>query len=268
MNSGIEIRSWSQGDEVAHSDSRSFRPDSRCDRDRFRFGRQLGVCVRGLVFLAVHHEVDFGWRVLSRSLHASSTSSIAVRLGRLRRTFIALSVFQCCFSCCRWPSVCLLLLCFPFCLLSAPVLFCWSLKDHIKHLLSLSSIHLASLDIASGRPHNDHGIRNLRNLEIHLCQARRSGSQTSPGDSLGRILRGCVCNRSVTAAGEEATKKEVSNAYLSQLENNKIVKPSPNVLHALSLVYATSYEDLMRRAGYVSSDAIHRNIARSGYLCG
>jgi HTH-type transcriptional regulator, competence development regulator len=50
---------------------------------------------------------------------------------------------------------------------------------------------------------------------------------------------------------EEATKKEVSNAYLSQLENNKIVKPSPNILHALAGVYSTSYEDLMRRAGYV-----------------
>jgi HTH-type transcriptional regulator, competence development regulator len=52
---------------------------------------------------------------------------------------------------------------------------------------------------------------------------------------------------------EEATNKEVSNAYLSQLENNKITKPSPNILHALSVVYKTPYEDLMRRAGYVST---------------
>jgi hypothetical protein len=34
---------------------------------------------------------------------------------------------------------------------------------------------------------------------------------------------------------EEATGQEVSNAYLSQLENNKISKPSPNILHALGL---------------------------------
>ena len=59
-----------------------------------------------------------------------------------------------------------------------------------------------------------------------------------------------------TAAGltlrqvEDATDKEVSNAYLSQLENDKISKPSPNILHALSKVYSTSYEDLMERAGY------------------
>jgi len=84
----------------------------------------------------------------------------------------------------------------------------------------------------------------------------KPGGQISPDDSLGAHL-----TRLRNATGlslrqvEEATKKEVSNAYLSQLENNKIVKPSPNVLHALSVVYATSYEDLMRRAGYVSSDA-------------
>lgn len=54
---------------------------------------------------------------------------------------------------------------------------------------------------------------------------------------------------------EAATDNEVSNAYLSQLENNKIARPSPNVLHALARVYKTSYEDLMRRAGYISSDS-------------
>lgn len=54
---------------------------------------------------------------------------------------------------------------------------------------------------------------------------------------------------------EEATDQEVSNAYLSQLENNKISKPSPNILHALAGVYAASYEDLMKRAGYITSDA-------------
>ena len=53
---------------------------------------------------------------------------------------------------------------------------------------------------------------------------------------------------------EDATNKEVSNAYLSQLEKNKILKPSPNILHALARVYSTSYEDLMRRAGYIASD--------------
>ena len=50
---------------------------------------------------------------------------------------------------------------------------------------------------------------------------------------------------------EEATDKAVSNAYLSQFENGKIKKPSPNVLHSLSEVYAVPYEALMEKAGYL-----------------
>ncbi len=50
---------------------------------------------------------------------------------------------------------------------------------------------------------------------------------------------------------EEATGKAVSNAYLSQLENGKIKKPSPNVLHSLAEVYAVPYEALMEKAGYL-----------------
>lgn len=51
---------------------------------------------------------------------------------------------------------------------------------------------------------------------------------------------------------EEATGKEVSNAYLSQLETGKIAKPSPNILHSLAGVYDVSYEKLMERAGYIA----------------
>ena len=50
---------------------------------------------------------------------------------------------------------------------------------------------------------------------------------------------------------EEGTGKAVSNAYLSQLENGRIQKPSPNVLHSLSAVYAVPYEALMQKAGYL-----------------
>lgn len=51
---------------------------------------------------------------------------------------------------------------------------------------------------------------------------------------------------------EEATNKEVSNAYLSQLENGKIAKPSPHVLYSLSQALNVTYEDLMERAGYIA----------------
>jgi transcriptional regulator with XRE-family HTH domain len=50
---------------------------------------------------------------------------------------------------------------------------------------------------------------------------------------------------------EEATGKAVSNAYLSQLENGRIQKPSPNVLHSLAAVYGVPYEALMEKAGYL-----------------
>jgi transcriptional regulator with XRE-family HTH domain len=50
---------------------------------------------------------------------------------------------------------------------------------------------------------------------------------------------------------EKATNKVVSNAYLSQIENDQIKKPSPNILHALAELYAVSYEELMERAGFV-----------------
>lgn len=50
---------------------------------------------------------------------------------------------------------------------------------------------------------------------------------------------------------EEATGREVSNAYLSQIENGKIKQPSPNVLHSLASVYGVSYQSLMEKAGYI-----------------
>jgi len=48
---------------------------------------------------------------------------------------------------------------------------------------------------------------------------------------------------------EEATG--ISNAYLSQLENDKIKKPSPHFLHKLAQIYNIGYELLMESAGYV-----------------
>lgn len=60
---------------------------------------------------------------------------------------------------------------------------------------------------------------------------------------------------------EQATEKVVSNAYLSQLENDKVNKPSPNILHALASVYSVPYEELMAKAGYLSADPSHARAA-------
>lgn len=50
---------------------------------------------------------------------------------------------------------------------------------------------------------------------------------------------------------EEASGKEVSNAYLSQLENGKILQPSPGVLNKLAEIYDLEYMTLMQLAGYL-----------------
>jgi transcriptional regulator with XRE-family HTH domain len=52
---------------------------------------------------------------------------------------------------------------------------------------------------------------------------------------------------------EELTQREVSNAYLSQLENDKVKQPAPSILHALSVLYKVDYINLMERAGYLSA---------------
>ena len=53
---------------------------------------------------------------------------------------------------------------------------------------------------------------------------------------------------------QDASDGAVSNAYLSQLERQKIKKPSPNVLHSLAEVYGVPYETLMEKAGYLLPD--------------
>jgi transcriptional regulator with XRE-family HTH domain len=73
-----------------------------------------------------------------------------------------------------------------------------------------------------------------------------------PGENLGMYLRSARLKKELSLrAVEEATEGEVSNAYLSQLENGKIAKPSPHVLYALANALDVSYETLMERAGYI-----------------
>lgn len=48
---------------------------------------------------------------------------------------------------------------------------------------------------------------------------------------------------------EEATG--ISNAYISQLENEKIKKPSANVLHKLATVYNIELQVLLAAAGII-----------------
>ena len=81
----------------------------------------------------------------------------------------------------------------------------------------------------------------------------RSNERSSVKLTLGKYLASIRADRALSLREvEEATNKVVSNAYLSQIENDHIQKPSPNILHALAELYAVDYENLMERAGYIS----------------
>jgi transcriptional regulator with XRE-family HTH domain len=77
-------------------------------------------------------------------------------------------------------------------------------------------------------------------------------SDAQKPDALGRYLKSVRLGLNLSLRDvEEATGKEVSNAYLSQLETGKISKPSPHILYALSTALGVAYETLMERAGYI-----------------
>ncbi|MEI8397038.1 MAG: helix-turn-helix transcriptional regulator [Rhodospirillaceae bacterium] len=83
--------------------------------------------------------------------------------------------------------------------------------------------------------------------------------------TLGKYLAAIRSDRRFTLRQvEEATDKAVSNAYLSQLENDKISKPSPNVLNALAEVYGVDLDRLMELAGYITKVKIRNGGARHG----
>jgi len=67
--------------------------------------------------------------------------------------------------------------------------------------------------------------------------------------TLGQYLKQVRKERKLTLRAVEK-ETNISNAYLSQLENSKIVKPSPSVLHKLAACYGASYNYLMKLAGY------------------
>lgn len=68
-------------------------------------------------------------------------------------------------------------------------------------------------------------------------------------ETLGRYLKKIRKERKLTLRVVEE-KTGISNAYLSQVENGKIARPSPSVLHKLTECYDISYEHLMKLAGH------------------
>ncbi|MEM7409951.1 MAG: helix-turn-helix transcriptional regulator [Myxococcota bacterium] len=83
-------------------------------------------------------------------------------------------------------------------------------------------------------------------------RSRKRSEFVTRQSELGAILSDLRTAKGMTLREvEEATGASVSNAYLSQLENGKIRKPSPTVLRDLAEVYVVPYDSLMEKAGYL-----------------
>ena len=67
--------------------------------------------------------------------------------------------------------------------------------------------------------------------------------------SLGSFLKKIRRERNLTLRAVQE-KTRISNAYLSQLENDKITSPSPKILFELAKCYKISYVSLMSLAGH------------------
>lgn len=126
-----------------------------------------------------------------------------------------------------------------------------------KHgMLNLSSTHFACLISLAYAPSS----RLEPPMNDNITQ------DSNRADALGAYLKSVRTGLNLSLREvEEATDKHVSNAYLSQLENGKITKPSPHILHALAGAYSVPYEKLMERAGYIAPVAVTgRAAARHG----
>lgn len=100
---------------------------------------------------------------------------------------------------------------------------------------------------------------------MHTLQETRGAVAEEEKLTLGKHLESIRLGRGLTQRQvEAAANKAVSNAYLSQIENDKIQKPSPNILHVLAALYEISYEDLMEMAGYFTSSANRTSDERHG----
>ena len=89
----------------------------------------------------------------------------------------------------------------------------------------------------------------------------------TPEETLGDGLRSARVMKNLSLRDiEQATG--ISNAYLSQLENNKVKKPSPFFLHKLASLLGINYELLLSRAGYIirNENQPHQTLAGAALM--
>ena len=69
-------------------------------------------------------------------------------------------------------------------------------------------------------------------------------------NTVGKVLKEARESRRLSLR-EVEIQSGISNAYLSQLENDKIKKPSANTLYKLSSLFKLDFDELMVTAGIV-----------------
>ncbi len=82
-------------------------------------------------------------------------------------------------------------------------------------------------------------------------------------ETLGQTLKATRGKVSLTLR-EVEDSTGISNAYLSQLENDKIKKPSANVLYKLADIYKISLDVLLVAAGIITksdSEKTHNDVS-------
>jgi|SRR5271165_305052 len=94
-----------------------------------------------------------------------------------------------------------------------------------------------------------------------MSNKKDGAGEAAKDQSLGEFLRTIRLSIPMTLR-EAEDASGVSNAYLSQLEQGKILKPSPHFLHKLAGAYGVSYEALMEKAGYVDKGPTARLTGR------
>ena len=78
-------------------------------------------------------------------------------------------------------------------------------------------------------------------------------------NTLGKVLKSSRSNIGLTLRQIEEVSG-ISNAYLSQLENDKIKQPSANILYKISKIYKVELNDLLYAAGIIQDAPKKSNI--------
>lgn len=90
----------------------------------------------------------------------------------------------------------------------------------------------------------------LKSVIVGYKAERKNTIMTKIDATFGEELKSCRESKKFTLREVEEIAG-ISNAYLSQLENNKIKKPSANILYKLANIYNVDFDYLLEAAGII-----------------